>query len=139
MPITYTVKSGGMLVHAEGFGIIANEDIVAYACLVAEDPSIQPGARELVDFRAVADTTVTREGLEHVVVHDKLYADKFTGWRCAIVAVSDQHYGWSKVFATLGEMMDAPAETQVFKSIDEACKWLGIQMEDLEAGKPPAA
>lgn len=139
MPIDYTVKSGGFLVHAVGHGTIADEDVVAYTCLIAEDPSIQPGACEIVDLRAVTDTTVTREGLEHVVTHDKLYVDKFAGWRCAIVAEKDLHYAWSRVFASLGEMLDTPAETQVFRTLDEACEWLGIRAEDLETPAPPAA
>ncbi len=139
MPITYTVKSGGFLVHAVGDGTISDEDVVAYTCLVAEDASIQPGARELMDFRTVTGTTVTREGLEHVVTHDKLYVDKFAGWRCAIVAKKDVHYAWGKVFATLEEMMDAPAETRVFRTLDDACEWLGIRAEELDPPAPPAA
>jgi hypothetical protein len=82
---------------------------------------------------------VSREGFTRIIHHDKLHANRFEGWRCAIVVDSAVLFGWSKTFTTLRRMFHAPGEMAVFRSVEKACEWLGVAEEDIVPTGPRAA
>jgi hypothetical protein len=139
MPISYFLVCGGSLVYTLGQGTVTNEDILAHTCLLSEDERVRIGGRELVDFRGVSSVRVSREGFTSIIGHDKLYGERFEGWRCAIVVNSALLFGWAKTFTTLRRMLNAPGEMVVFRSIDKACDWLGIEEQDIVPSGPQAA
>jgi hypothetical protein len=139
MPLSYYATRGGSLVYSLGHGTITDEDILSHTCLLAEDELIAGGVRELVDLRSVSGVRVSRDGFTRIIGHDKLYRDRYVGWRCAIVAASGSLFGWSKTFTTLRRMLDAPGEMKVFRSIEKACEWLGVDEEDIIPHGPSAA
>ena len=91
-----------------------------------------------VDWRELCNGADAASGamlgaIEHYV------QERFEGWRCAIVVESALLYGWSKTFTTLRRMLKAPGEMVVFRNIDKACDWLGIEEKDIVPSGPRAA
>lgn len=139
MPISYYAMRGGSLIYSLGHGIITDEDILSHTCLLAEDELIGCSVRELVDLRGVSGVQVSRDGFTRIIGHDKLYQDRYTEWRCAIVAEGGALFAWSKTFTILRRILDAPGEMKVFRTIDQACEWLGVEQEDIMPRGPTAA
>ena len=92
-----------------------------------------------MDLRSVSHVRVSRDGFTSIISHDKLYRERYAEWKCAIVAESALLFGWSKTFTTLRRMLNAPGEMRVFRSVDEACEWLGIEEQDIIPSGPRAA
>jgi hypothetical protein len=130
---------GGSLIYSLGHGTITDEDILSHTCLLAEDDLIGCCVSELVDLRSVSGVQVSRDGFTRIIGHDKLYRDRYTEWRCAIVAEGGALFAWSKTFTILRRMLDAPGEMKVFRTIDQACEWLGVEGEDIIPRGPTAA
>jgi hypothetical protein len=139
MPLSYYPRRGGSLIYSLGEGTVTDEDVLAHTCLLAEDELIDMDGRELVDLRGVSRVRLSRKGLTSIISHDKLYGDRYADWRCAIVADRALLYGWGKTFTTLRRMLKAPADMEVFRTIGEACAWLGIDEKDILPSGPQAA
>ncbi len=65
------------------------------------------------DLRAIADLVRT-------------HAYTRVGGKTAIVAPADLEYGISRMLSTFGELIDLPLDTQVFRTLSEAAKWIGV-------------
>ncbi len=62
--------------------------------------------------------------LQLIVERGTPLADSRKGGRTAIVCSKEVDYGVSRMFQTLASLQNIPIEAQVFRSIQEARKWL---------------
>lgn len=58
--------------------------------------------------------------------HTKDLAAMRKGGKTAIVTGNDLEYGMSRMLEAFYEVEDMPFETQIFRGLDEAKKWLGV-------------
>lgn len=64
--------------------------------------------------------------LREDAMHTKDLADVRKGGKTAIATGNDLEYGMSRMLETFYGIEDIPFEVQIFRSIDEAKKWLGV-------------
>ena len=64
--------------------------------------------------------------LEDDALHTKNLANARNGGRTAIVTGNDLEYGMSRMLEAFYEVEDMPFETQIFRDLDEARRWLGV-------------
>jgi hypothetical protein len=124
MPAEHRFDETRRMMTTRFWGVIGDEDLLGMARMIAEDPRIGPGTRELLDLREVERADIARETLRAVADIDRAHPDKFKGNRTAIVATRDAHYGLAKMYSHLMAVMGAPTDVRVFRTIEEAQAWL---------------
>ena len=129
MTVEYIYDEKENFIYTKFSGIITDEDLENQAKAVAVDPRVKPGARELVDLRAVDSVEASTETLGFIIFTDKEHRKKFEGMRIAIVAPRDLLFGLSKIFEVLSDVENAPSEINVFRTMAEAKRWLNIQQK----------
>jgi hypothetical protein len=113
-------------------GAITFEEVVAHAVELRGDPSFRPRFAELLDLRDVTYTNLTFEELE-LLSHT---IDPFSrAARRAIVASSDLMYGTSRMYQ---EARDAEGNVQVFRTMKEARRWLGLAEDSADMDRRTA-
>lgn len=127
MTVRYTYDEKENFILTTFSGILTDEDLETQAKAVAADPRVRPGAREIVDLRAVEQVEASTESIGFIIVMDKEHRDKFEGMKTAIVAPRDLLFGLSKIFEVLSEVENAPSTVKVFRTMPEARNWLGIR------------
>ena len=70
---------------------------------------------------------IRTEDLKMDAVHTKSLADVRKGGKTAIVSGNSLGFGLSRMLSTFYEFEQMPFEVQVFESMDEATKWLGVE------------
>ena len=108
-------------------GSLADEDLVKYAHQATGDANIPSGHDELVDLRGAEEGNVNSHTLQQI-------ADLFTRGdkspeqsRVAIVAERDIAYGLSRMYQAFRS--DSPLDLRVFREMNEARAWLGLDPE----------
>jgi hypothetical protein len=124
MPGDYTYKPKTREQYTRLWGVVTDADILRLAREAAEDPTLGPNTREIVDLREVDRADVTQEGIRAAAEADRAHPEKFSGSRTAIVAEKDAHYGLARMYANLMTAMGAPTQVRVFRTIEEARAWL---------------
>ncbi|MDZ7631047.1 MAG: hypothetical protein U5K74_06805 [Gemmatimonadaceae bacterium] len=114
-------------------GSVGDRDLYdAYEALL-NDPTYDASLDDLIDLRGVTHMGVTGAGLHRLIaLYDDRPSDGFRT-RAAIIAPTDVLYGVSRMFQTLrGE--DTPDQVEVFRTPDEALRWL----DRCDLGSPAA-
>lgn len=124
MPITYQIDPKQNLIRTTATGVLTDADILAMKRQMLEDPDFRPGMRELTDVRAIEKLAVTTEGVRRMVEHDQQNRADISSHRLAIVVSEEAAYGMSRMYQTMTET--AMEHVGVFRSMEEAKKWLGI-------------
>ena len=70
---------------------------------------------------------IRTEDLQSDAAHTKSVADVRKGGKTAIVSGNSLEYGLSRMLTTFYEFEQVPFEVQVFESMEEAAKWLGVE------------
>jgi hypothetical protein len=124
MSVSYAFFGNVLRMDLEG--VYPPEDVVESFRRALNDPEFPENARLLIDVtrsQSLADRHA--EELKGVV-------DAFAsviqqvGNRCAILAQSDVHYGLMRMAGAFADLHDA--EARVFKSEDEAIRWLNSDL-----------
>jgi hypothetical protein len=124
MPVKYRVLPAANLVHTVWSGVVTLEDAVRHNDGLRSDPDFSPSMRQLSDARGV-ESRVSGEGVRGLARHSAFGAES----RRAIVVSDDTIFGVSRMY----EAQAASAgEVQIFRDIDEALAWLGVDPSDLE-------
>ena len=82
--------------------------------------------RELVDLSGIEEVQGSSSSLERNIQIDTANSEKLAGMRSAIVAGTDLLYGFARMYQTLAELRDSPLTVEVFRNVEEARKWLGL-------------
>jgi hypothetical protein len=81
----------------------------------------------LWDARGTKLTSLKSSDMESLAVYIGQFRYRFEeriGGKSAVVASSDLQYGLSRILSTLYEIEDFPTQLKIFRTMDEAIKWL---------------
>lgn len=122
MAVQYSIREG--VLNMEFIGIYEPQDVVRQFLEAMSDPTCPNPVALLVDVSR-SESLATRPAGEIRMVAEFLgpYAERIGG-RVAVVAPSDVLYGLSQMGAVYSEAVGVSA--QVFRTSDEALKWLGV-------------
>jgi len=100
--------------------VLTDADLLQHQTQLQADPHYDGRFVQLVDARDVTEVDVTKDGV-HALASLVVYEP---GARRAIVATRDAMYGMARMFERLRG--GRPDELRVFRDIDEARRWLGL-------------
>ncbi len=69
---------------------------------------------------------LTSDDLRSIADLVRTHAHTRIGGKTAIVAPADLEYGMSRMLSTFAELIDVPFDTQAFRTLSEAAKWIGV-------------
>ena len=120
MPITYHIDKVKKVLHSIGTGVLTREAIRTYRNSLLDDPEFDHCCDCLFDFRGVTELRISAKDMEAIAmgaIFDRC-------GRKAHVVPSDSMFGALRMYYL---HLDAePHEVQVFRDMDEACRWLGL-------------
>jgi hypothetical protein len=130
MTVEYSFTKEWKLVWVNITDTVTFEQMAAYLKSLSRDPRYRPPMNKLVDFRQCRDYALTREEAENFAGLNRDLGTVFSNEKCAIVAPGDLEYGMSRVHEmyTTGSGL----EITVFRQLQDALDWLGIDAEALE-------
>lgn len=131
MPLSYKIDLQNRIVVATAFGILTIDDIFRYQKDVWPRKEVR-GFNEIVDMRNVEQ--VSPPSTEHLREFSEFAAsmDESVGQsKLAIVAKGDLDFGLARMFQALRELNPKSKKlVQVFRSLDDALKYLDIEVSD---------
>lgn len=120
MPEGHEIDVARRVVVSRAWGVLSTAEFLAHYEAVATDPDFDPTFAQLVDLR-----DVTAFNVDVITLRSKALQSMFRpGTRRAIVASSDVTFGLARMFGTYAE--SASQSIAVFRAIDEAERWLGL-------------
>jgi hypothetical protein len=122
MPVDYRIDSERRIVFSTGTGAVTVQEILAYQQRLRQDPAFSADFNQLFDYR-----TVSAEQLRTTDIQGLAETDVFSpGSRRAFVVSEDVTFGLARMF----EMFrDSNERIVVFRNINEARRWLGLDDE----------
>lgn len=129
MSVEYTYDEEKNVLYTRLFGVVTDNDLRDQGEAVAADPRIKPGVRELVDLSGIEEIQGSSSSLERNIQIDTANSEKLAGMRSAIVAGTDLLYGFARMYQTIAELRDSPLTVEVFRNIEDARKWLGLDYD----------
>jgi hypothetical protein len=120
MPITHKIDVGRRIVLTRAFGIVTDSELFEYHTNLPSDPDFDPSFNLLSDFTEVTKWDVQSRTV-HRIASIRLFGDSSLR---AIVASSDVIFGHVRMFLTLRDI--DPKNLRVFRDLNEARKWLGL-------------
>jgi hypothetical protein len=122
--VTYRYIDDQNLVLGVLTGDLDDEQLLATADDVSANERIRPGYFELVDTRHAASMDrLSAEGLRKVAARASPHL-RPPGGRMALVVAESLTYGLARMYSVYAE--ETRSEIEVFRDIEEACAWLGI-------------
>jgi hypothetical protein len=122
MPWRYEIDPGHRLVRARAWGELTHDEITALRLRYTGDPAFQPDFSQLFDLREVTTVAATLEELQQVAGFSVFGA----GAKRAFVATNPVPYAFSRMYEAYREFNGGQEEIEVFRSIEDAEKWLGL-------------
>ncbi len=90
----------------------------------------------LCDYREVTELDVNSEDVNRIVAQDKRQEPLFDKSKCAVVTTDDLVYGMSRMWEILSD--DTRLTTEVFRDINDALKWLGLDLDSFDWMERPS-
>jgi len=69
---------------------------------------------------------LTSKDVRNIMELVRVYSHTRTGGKTAIVAPADLEYGIARMLSILGELIRIPIETETFRTLSDAAKWMGV-------------
>jgi len=122
MPARYEIDTERRIILSFATGTLKDEELRAHQQAVLSDPAFDPTLYQLWDCRGVDQVEVS-----NAVLRDLAGSRSFApGTKRAVVAATDLHYGLARMFQIMHG--DAPEDFQVFRSLEDATAWLGLEV-----------
>jgi hypothetical protein len=122
MPCDCEIDLARGLVKVRAWGVLTPADVMATRSKFTTHPAFRSDWSQLYDLREVTNIAATGSAIQEVAD-----ASVFgPGSRRAFVAPRDESFGLSRMFATYREIAGGREQIEVFRSIEEAEKWLGL-------------
>lgn len=120
VPASHCIDPGQRLVLRTFEGVLTDEDLLQDQNAMRNAPEYKPEYRQLIDARGVERAEISTE-----VIRDLARASPGAPEaRRAFVVASDLAYGLARMFEI--QRTDAPEEVRVFRDVNEARAWLGL-------------
>jgi hypothetical protein len=129
MPVTYHIDEALHLVYVRWEGTVPMAEALAYADQLRADPSFEPDMAQISDARGVQmDGLTGPDALRDLALKSPLGS----GSRRAIVVDKDVMFGVSRMYEAFAH--DVGPEIKVFRDMDAAHRWLGLDDGTAAAG-----
>jgi hypothetical protein len=127
MPITYSVSSDGLFVHAIATEPLTTEDVLVFQKDLQHDSRVKPGFKALFDESRISESRIDEQGLQAIIARETSDEAKRPA-RLAIVAGPGSSFPRALEY----EKMVAPAKETVivFHNEDIARQWLDVPHSD---------
>ena len=132
MPASYLIDRTRGVVFSRAWGVLTDEDILAHVRVLRGDARLTPDLRQVADFRDVTKLDVTSEGVRRAARNNPWGPDA----RRAFVAPLDEALGMIRMF---GIYMHATSQFQVFRTLEPAMEWIGLDPATPWPGEQPDA
>jgi len=130
MPGSYRIDPALRLVHYRYEGVITRDDMIVVARQAITDPLFEVGYRVLIDLTAMTQNAVEAEGVRALAEGVSQTLDqRGPRWQVAVAAPSDVAFGFARMYEMLRSQ--SPEDVHVFRTLDEACAFLGLDRATL--------
>lgn len=128
MILSRLVEGQDLMVHTVGGELRSDELLEALARLYAEEslPS-----RHIWDLTGLSDSGITLDRMRRVQGRIAALAAGRTGGRAALVAPDDLIFALGRQYSTLAETAGLLFTPRPFRTMEEACAWLGVDPDSL--------
>jgi hypothetical protein len=131
MPVSYLIDVPNRVVFSRAWGMLSDQEIIAHAQTLKNDPRLEPGYRQVGDFLATNALLLTSAAIRAVAFDNPFPRDA----RRAFVVPSDEAYGLARMFTLY---LDAdPNEFVIFRALEPALEWVGLPRSALWPDKDP--
>lgn len=120
MSADYEIDTDRRIIFSTASGVLTEDDLRGHRKQLRADPFFDPSFDQLWDCSEVTKVAV---GIE-VVRFLSRSSSYEAGAKRAVVAPDDITFGLARMFQTLHE--DAPEEVRIFRSREEARRWLKL-------------
>ncbi len=117
------------VIYARVVGHVTYEDAITCLRSVWADARFKPGARQLLDLRALESSSLKISDFPRILNEGLELKKMLKGGRIAVVAPRDYEFGMMRVFERLASRI--PIDFKVSREIESAREWLGVG-EDLD-------
>ncbi|MDJ0924544.1 MAG: hypothetical protein QNJ77_08285 [Acidimicrobiia bacterium] len=124
--MSYTIDRDAHLVRITGEGLLTDEEMRDCVSALRADPMLEPDMNTLSDMRHI-EVAFTSEGVSAMVDIMRSTSDQRESARGAIVVGDDLAYGMARVFGTKAELSGAEPRFRVFRDMEAARTWLGLE------------
>ena len=121
MPACYRIDLRNRVVIHGFFGVVTDQELSNNQRELRRDPDYDPLFGQLIDACYVTEVAAVSSDL---VIELAKATPNAPGAKRAIVVVSNVAFGMARMFQIVRE--DAREEVRVFRDIDEARGWLGL-------------
>ena len=124
MPASYKIDLEHCIILSTASGTLTDEELRSHQRDVLADPDFESTLNQLWDLREVV-----RSETSSAALGDLARARSYSvGTKRALVAPRDVQFGMARMFQTLHD--GAPEDLRVFRSLEEARDWLGLEPTD---------
>jgi hypothetical protein len=120
MPGSYLIDVPRRIVFSRGWGKVTEEEVLAHARALRDDPRFEPGFRQLIDFRDIDRFELTSAGVQHIAQRNPFRTDA----RRAFVVAQEEVFGMIRMYWSYAEA--DPKQFRVFRAIGPALEWIGL-------------
>lgn len=131
MPILHTINEQLGIVLSSWVGQISDSELLPSYQQLYENELWKPGFHEIVDLRDADMSSVSSEGLDRLASMVKRYTiGKCDEFKTAVVSPDDLHFGIARIYEV--HSSESPEIVMVFRDLNRAFEWLGIENTLLE-------
>ena len=124
MPASYRIDLERRIILSTASGTLTDEDLRSHQRDVLADPHFESTLNQLWDLREVVQIETSNATLGELA-RARSYAAET---KRALVAPRDVQFGMARMFQILHDQ--APEDLRVFRNLEEARDWLGLEPTD---------
>ena len=130
MPLRYKIVEGKKLVYVIGTGMVTFYELMHHIEKLSQDPNYNAPMKKLIDYRQIKYLDLSMQEQEVFAQKKAEFNTSYIGEKCAIVVPTDVGFGIARIHGAL--MDDSNIDTMVFRDVNEALNWLGIDSDEGE-------
>ncbi len=124
MPGFYQIDEDSSLVQIMAEGEFTDGEMLNLSRQLFCDKNFNSELNQLIDLRKVTSFSVTTNGIEQLIAHERQCPGTKQCGKKAIVAPLDVSFGTARMYQSLSA--DEAFTTQVFRDVEKADAWLGL-------------
>jgi hypothetical protein len=130
MPWEHTIKPARRVIYTRMWGSVTLADFLGVPPALAADPQFDPSFSHILDLRDCARFDVSASDIAQLASRTILKPSALR----AIVGNHDVIFGLARMYEIRRELVDSSAQIRVFRTLQEALTWLGLDEADLQTG-----
>jgi hypothetical protein len=127
MSVEFRIDPHRRLVYSRASGVLTVTDVMQGRDVLTRMPFFDPSFDHLMDLRVVDVSQLSANDLRIIAASSVLTATA----RRAIVAAADGTFGLSRMYQILREAAGGRETRRVFRTLEDALRWLGREGLDL--------